>query len=1094
MIRIPKLLRGLILVVGCVLAAWLAANSFSRSAAAASETMAHQPAFSEPGISPDGSTIAFVSGGDIWTVPSSGGEARLLISDPVTETRPLYSPDGSRLAFGSTRDGHENIYVLTLATGDVRRLTYDSSDDKLDGWSRDGQWIYFSSGSHDLSYMNDIYRVHAGGGTPMAVSADVYANEFESAPSPDGSRVAFAGRSIASAQWWRKGHSHLDEAEIWLLQDTNPPSYQQVSDSGAKSLWPMWSGDGRSLYYVSDRSEAQNIWMQPIGGSPRQVTPFRDGRVLWPSITPDGRTIVFERDFGIWKLDTRSGKASPVSITRVGAPAGPAVEHLQLSNHFQELALSPDGKKIAFVVHGEVFAAAAKEGGEAARVTFTPAAAESEITWSPDSLKLAYVSDRSGTSALFLYDFPSGPEMQLTTGARAVARPQFSPDGKQIAFERDGQELVALDLASKQERVLATGHFDRPPFGAPRPFAWSPDGRWIAYMQVTALGFRNAFVVAAAGGDSQPASFLGNVFSGVLSWSPSGAYLLFDTGQRTEAGQVARVDLIPHAPKFREDEFRDLFKPEAPRPTPPAENSAPGASGEAKSAAQATAGEKKPAKSVEIDFEGIRRRLSLLPIGLDVNEQTISRDGKWLLVSAEAAGQENLYVYSLDDLAKEPAVARQLTSTPAPKSNAQFSPDGKEVFYLEGGTIHAISVESRQARMIGVSAEMDVDFAHEKMEMFEQAWRDLRDNFFDPNFNGADWNAVHAEYAPRVAAAATPDEVRRLISLMVGELNASHLGISGPPGGGDDTATGRLGVDFDRHEYEANGRLRISHVVPLGPADLAKEIHAGDYLLAVDGAPVAPPVNLDALLDHTIGKRIVLKIYSAADGSNARDVAVKPVTSGAEKELRYREWVEERRAYVEKASNGRLGYVHMTNMSPAALEQLFLDLDAQNQSKQGVVIDVRNNNGGFVNVYAIDVLARRGYLTMTPRGSSSFPARTQLGQRALELPTILVTNQHSLSDAEDFTEGYRSLHLGKVVGEPTAGWIIYTSGTPLIDGSFLRLPFIKITAADGSPMEFHPRPVDVPVVRPIGESYTGKDSQLDVAVRELLKQIDAQPK
>jgi tricorn protease len=1094
MIRIPKRFRGLILVAGCLPVAWLAANSFSRSVAAASETVAPQPAFSEPGISPDGSTIAFVSGGDIWTIPSPGGEARLLISNPATESRPLYSPDGSRLAFGSTRDGHENIYVLTLATGEVRRLTYDSSDDKLDGWSRDGQWIYFSSGSHDLSYMNDIYRVHAGGGTPMAVSADVYANEFESAPSPDGSRVAFAGRSIASAQWWRKGHSHLDEAEIWLLQDTNPPSYQQVSDSGAKSLWPMWSGDGRSLYYVSDRSGAQNIWMQPIGGSPRPVTPFRDGRVLWPSITPDGRTIVFERDFGIWKLDTRSGKASPVPITRVGAPAGAAVEHLQLSNHFQELALSPDGKKVAFVVHGEVFAAAAKEGGEAARVTFTPAAAESEITWSPDSLKLAYVSDRSGTSHLFLYDFPNGPETQLTTGAGAVARPQFSPDGKQIAFERDGQELIGLDLASKQERVLATGHFDRPPFGAPRPFAWSPDGRWIAYMQVTARGFRNVFVVAAAGGDSQPASFLGNVFSGVLSWSPSGTYLLFDTGQRTEAGQVARVDLIPHAPKFREDEFRDLFKPEAPRPTPPAENSAPGAGGEAKSAAQATAGEKKPATAVESDFDGIRRRLSLLPIGLDVNEQTISRDGKWLLVSAEAAGQENLYVYSLDDLAKEPPVARQLTSTSAPKSDAQFSPDGKEVFYLEGGTIHAVSVESRQARMIGVSAEMDVDFAHEKMEMFEQAWRDLRDNFFDPNFNGADWNAVHAEYASRVAAAATPDEVRRLISLMVGELNASHLGINSPPGGGGDTATGRLGVNFDRHEYEANGRLRVSHVVPFGPADLAKEIHAGDYLLAMDGALVAPPVNLDALLDHTIGKRIVLRISSAADGSNARDVVVKPVTIGAEKELCYREWVEERRAYVEKASNGRLGYVHMTNMSPAALEQLFLDLDAQNQSKQGVVIDVRNNNGGFVNVYAIDVLARRGYLTMTPRGSSSFPARAQLGQRSLELPTILVTNQHSLSDAEDFTEGYRSLHLGKVVGEPTAGWIIYTSGTPLIDGSFLRLPFIKITAADGSPMEFHPRPVDVPVVRPIGESYTSKDSQLDVAVRELLKQIDAQPK
>ncbi|MGH9702245.1 MAG: S41 family peptidase, partial [Candidatus Acidiferrales bacterium] len=459
----------------------------------------------------------------------------------------------------------------------------------------------------------------------------------------------------------------------------------------------------------------------------------------------------------------------------------------------------------------------------------------------------------------------------------------------------------------------------------------------------------------------------------------------------------------------------------------------------------------------------------------------------------ETAGQQNLYVYSLDELAKEPPMARQLTSTPARKTNAQFSPDGKEVYYLEGGSIHVVNVENRQARGLPVSAEMDVDFAQEKNEMFEQAWRYLRDNFADPQYNGADWNAVHAEYGPRVAAAAKPEEVRRLLDLMVGELNASHLGVSAPPGAAQ-TSDGELGVDFDRREYESAGKLKITHVVPFGPADLAKNIHAGDYLLSVDGKSAAPPVNLQSLLDHTIGKRIVLKISASADGKDSHDALVKPVSATAEKALRYRQLVEERRAYVEKASGGKLGYVHMVNMSGEALEQLYMDLDTENQSRQGVVIDVRNNTGGFVNVYAIDVLARRGYLHMTPRGFSTYPARTELGQRALELPTILVTNQHSLSDAEDFSEGYRTLKLGPLVGEPTGGWIIYTGGTTLIDGSNLRLPFIKITAADGTPMEMHPRPVDIPVVRPIGESYTGRDSQLDAAVKELLKQINANSK
>ncbi len=1097
MTRFPKSQFYLVLLASLFAAIWFIAGSFSPRTAVASDGKTAEPTFSEPGISPDGSQIAFVSGGDIWTVSSSGGEARLLVSNSSTMSRPLFSPDGKRLAFESTLTGNGDIYILTIETGELKRLTFEDGFEHLDGWSRDGQWIYFSTTSHDLSYMNDIYRVRAEGGTPMAVSADRYANEFEAAPSPDGTRLAFAGRGISSEQWWRKGHSHLDESEIWLMQDSTPPAYQQVNKvsgaAGAKELWPMWSGDGKSLYYVSDRSGAQNIWLRPLDGEARQVTQFRDGRVLWPSITPDGKAIAFERDFQIWKLDTASKRASQVPVTRVGAPAGLGVEHVKLDGHFQEMALSPDGKKVAFVVHGEIFAASAKDGGDAARITFT-SVAESEVSWSPDSRQLVYVSDRGGSTHLFLYDFPSSAETELTSGKGNDSFPRFSPDGKQIAFERDGQELIALEIAAKQEHLLASGHFDRPPFGSARSFAWSPDNKWIAFVQVTNRGFRNIFAVPASGGAAQAVSFLGNVFSGGVTWSPDGTYLLFDTAQRTEPGQVARVDLIPRAPKFREDQFRDLFKPEIPKPASLTESAPSAQTDETKAALTSTEKEKKPAtKPVEIVSENIRRRLTLLPVGLDAQDPSISSDGKWLLITGDTAGQENLYIYSLDELAKEPPVARQLTSTPARKAGAQFSPDGKEVFYLEGGSIHVVTVDSRQARPLSVAAEMDVDFAQEKNEMFEQAWRYLRDNFADPDYNGADWNAVHAEFAPRVAAAAKPDEVRRLIQLMVGELNASHLGISAPQGTTQTTA-GQLGVDFDRREYESSGRLCIVHLVPFGPADLAKNIHAGDYLVAVEGKSVAPPVNLHSLLDHTIGKRIVLKISASADGKDSHDAVVKPVSANTEKGLRYREWVEERRAYVERASGGKLGYVHMVNMSRDALEQLYMDLDSENQSRQGVVIDVRNNTGGFVNVYAIDVLARRGYLNMTPRGFSTYPARTELGQRSLELPTILVTNQHSLSDAEDFSEGYRSLHLGTVVGEPTGGWIIYTGGTTLIDGSILRLPFIKITAADGTPMEMHPRPVDIPVVRPIGESYTGRDSQLDAAVKELLKQIGAHSK
>jgi len=470
-----------------------------------------------------------------------------------------------------------------------------------------------------------------------------------------------------------------------------------------------------------------------------------------------------------------------------------------------------------------------------------------------------------------------------------------------------------------------------------------------------------------------------------------------------------------------------------------------------------------------------------------VNDVSISPDGKWALISAVAAGQSNLYVYSLDELATEPAVARQLTSTPGFKTDARWSPDSKEVYFLENGRIQVINVDSRQARPLTQTAELDASFEREKIEVFTEAWSYLNDNFFDPKFNGVDWNAVRTAYEPRIAGARSTDEMRRILNLMVGELNASHSGIGGPSFS-PQTVTGRLGVRFDAAAYDRDGGLRIAEVFPLSPAALAK-IAVGEYIVSVDGRKIDAHTNLDSLLTYKINRRVEVTVAKGPDGSGQREVIVRPVSLGTEKGLLYRAWVESRREYVDKVSGGRLGYVHMPDMGGGSLEQLALDLDAQNRSKEGVVVDIRNNNGGFVNAYAIDVLARRGYMTMTYRDMTPAPARTVLGQRSLEAPTVLVTNMHSLSDAEDFTEGYRTLKLGSVVGEPTAGWIIYTSGATLIDGTSVRLPFIRVRDHTGADMELHPRQVDVLVERPIGESYTGKDSQLDAAVRELLRQL-----
>jgi tricorn protease len=1022
----------------------------------------------EPSLCPTRPEITFVSGGDIWVAPSVGGEAHILVAHPAEESRPLYSPDGAKLAFISTRTGGGDIYVLTLATDELNRLTFDDGMEQLDAWSRDGKWIYFSTGSHDVGRKNDIYRVSAEGGTPMPVSADRFSNEFQAAPSPDQSTIAFAARGNGDQQWWRHGHSHLDESEIWLRKEDGV--YSKLVDLNGRNAWPMWMPDGHSLYFMSDRSGAQNIWSLALGAKPRQITKFTDGRVLWPSIGYDGKAIVFERDFKIWKLDTKTGEAFQLPLKLMGVPTGPGTTHMTLTT-FTDLALSPDSRKIALVAHGEIFASGAKEGGEAMRVTHT-AGPESGVSWSPDSTKIVYMSERNAVYHLFLYDFIKHTETQLTRDALPDNSPRFSPDGKWIAFVRERRELRLVDPDKKEEKTLVTGSIAGG-FGGGAAFAWSPDSKWIAYTASGGGGLRNVFVVEAGGGAPHQISFLANGNVNSLRWSPDGTYILYETSQRTETPQVARINLIPPPPKFTEERFEDLFKPEPP---------ARGRGGEA--------AQKPPVKPVEIVFDGIRERISFLPIGLPINNQTISPDGKSLLFGAQVGGQDNLYLYSLDATpgrggrggrgGEGGGGARQLTSTAGQKSHPQFSSDSKEVFYLEAGKVQSMPVDTRVAHAVNVNAEMDIDFATEKMAVFEQAWAGQRDMYYNPKYNGVDWNEIRAMYTPLVEGAQTPAELYRLLRMMVGELNSSHSGITAPAGGGGRGAiTGQLGLSFDRDIYEKSGKLKITEVIPQSPAELAK-IKIGEDLRAVDGVALGAHISLDELLQHKVDKRVVLDV-------SGREVIVRPAGSLAEQI--YRKWIEDNRAYVAKISNGRLGYVHLRDMSEQALTQLYIDLDAENRARDGVIIDIRNNNGGFVNAYALDVLARRPYLTMTNRGAPPAPARTSLGQRSLELPTILVVNQHSLSDAEDFTEGYRTLKLGKVVGEPTAGWIIYTGSMELIDGSSMRTPGTMVQGADGRNMEMNPRPVDIAVTRPIGESYTGKDSQLDAAAKELLAEI-----
>ncbi|HEY5340983.1 MAG TPA: S41 family peptidase, partial [Candidatus Aquilonibacter sp.] len=550
--------------------------------------------------------------------------------------------------------------------------------------------------------------------------------------------------------------------------------------------------------------------------------------------------------------------------------------------------------------------------------------------------------------------------------------------------------------------------------------------------------------------------------------------LLYTTGQRTEPSQVARIDLVTRTPIFVEDKFHQLFTPTGaaqPGPNPVV-------------AAVAKDDKKKEhvPPNVRIAFDGIVDRVTYLTTGLSSDDAAISPDGTSALLTAELGGQENLFLFPLDPDVQNP-VARQLTASPGVKALAQWAPDGKSVYYLgDRGTLEHVTLADSKTAPASIAAEFDEDWNRDKIEAFDEAWSAIRDYYADPHTNGVNWEAVRAAYLPRFQGAQNPADLNRLLNLMVGDLDSSHSGAYPPPTGLR-PITGRLGLSFDRLAYERDGTLRVSNIVAQSPAAIGGEIAVGDRLLAVDGTAIDGHVSLDRLLNNTIGKKVTLSIGTS---SGSHDVALQPTDYASEAHLRYRAWVAANRAYVDKISDGRLGYVHLPDMGEASLDQMYRDLNTQQMAKQGIVIDIRSNEGGFVNAYALDVLSRRAYLQFTSRDQPTVDIREQLGQHALEKPTVLIVNEETLSDGEDFTQGYEAMHLGPVVGEPTAGWIIFTSAIQLIDGTTFRLPSTRVSTEQGQPMELHPRPVDVTVQRQIGSD---DDAQLQAAVQTLLQKL-----
>ncbi|HIE50338.1 MAG TPA: PDZ domain-containing protein [Armatimonadetes bacterium] len=1051
------------------------------------------PYFRTPALSPDGSLIAFCYAGDIWFVEAEGGEARLVTSHPAYDDRPCFSPEGTKLAFVSQRTGNGDVYVMSLEEGELLRLTFHDGMDVVEDWSPDGEWVYFTSARDTMG--GAIYRVSLEGGTPVRLLGDPYESFYNVAVSPEGRKLAFNNNGDP---WWRHGPNPYGASDIRVVSNRPEASdFRQLTNYAGRNRWPLWDAEGKGVYFVSDRDGHENIWYQPLDRrcKARQITYFTEGRVLRPAISRDGCWMVFERDFGLWRLNLETGEVGPVDLTvRADQQLNPISYHTYTT--VDEFVLSPDGKKVVYAVRGEIFAdfadkEEAKRKGDSFRVTDTPFR-EGQLAWSPDSKQVVYISDRFGENEVFLYDFTTQTETRLTDSPGLKYAPKFSPDGKWISFFHAPDRICLLDPKTKEIRpFIHLNYF----YGLPGPglYTWSPDSQWIAFFSQDENFFTNIYVQGLGEEKAHQVTFLSHIGSGGLLWSPDGKFLIFTTSQYRDEAQIARVDLKPLPPTFREEEFAKLFEEEkkegeSSRRSP--EDQGPSAhpqAGEEENGEEEEKEEKKEPEPVEIEFADLKYRLRFLtPPQMNAHAVCISPDSKTLIFRAPLTGKWNFWSLSLEEEKREEPPT-QVTSTSGWKGNAYFTSEGKKLYYLDEGKIHYRKFPKGDPKTLETRAELEVDFHAEKMQIFREAWTLMRDHFYDPDFHGRDWNALRERFEPLVQGAQTREDLREILNLMVGELNASHLGASGKGEGAHD---GYLGLTFDPAEQARTGRLKIAVIVPQGPVDVAEgEVRVGDYLLAVDGQPVGKEANLYELLHRKVGRKVTLSVNDRPKLEGAREVSVQPVGGGRMNWLHYRHWVKQNVEYVNRLSQGRLGYVHIRNMSYQAYMQFLEDLDTEAHGKEGVVVDVRFNGGGHIATFILDVLQRRACTYSVFRGRGRTAAENLAGNRLLDKPTIVVANEHSGSNTEMFTEGYRQLGLGKVVGKPTAGAVIWTWSWRFLDGSWFRLPRIQVTTLGGEDLEGAARGVDIEVDRPLGEAARGRDSQLEAAVKYLLAQI-----
>ena len=1048
-----------------------------------------------PAISPDGSTIVFAYKGDIYSVPSQGGEARQLTTNAAFDSYPIWSPDGKKIAFASNREGSMDVYVINANGGAPTRLTTNSGSE-LPVAFKDNDHVLFSANVMPTAQSNlfasrefsQVYEVSTQGGRPKLYSVLPMENISINAKG----QVLYHDCKGYEDKW-RKHHTSPITRDIWMLDGGK---YQKLTSFKGEDRNPVWAQDGQSFYYLSEQNGSFNVYHRNVAsGKDTQVTHNQKNPIRFLTSSQSG-LLCYGYDGEIYTVK-EGAEPQKVNISITTDNAEPSLVRQIRSNGATEIALSPSGKEVAFVMHGDVYVTSV-DYKTTKRITDTPQQ-ERNVSFSPDGRALVYASERNGVWQIYQAKIKNASDKNFTyctdieeealTHSNLTSQyPAYSPDGKEVAFYEDRATLRILNLKSKDVRTVLDGKYNYSYSDGDIWFEWSPDSKWLLCSYIGTGGWNNTDIALVKADGKEVHDLTDSGYSDSNGkWVLGGKAMLFESdraGYRSHGSWGAEDDAyLMFFDLDAYDRFRmskeELELAEANKDVK--EKKAEEKDEKKKEDKQKKAEEKgktevEKVKPLELDIDNCRDRIVRLTVNSSrMGDAILDSKGEKIYYQAAFEGGYDLWCHDL----KENTTTLMMKNIGG--GGFVADKDVKNLFLCNGG-IKKIDLASKQTKGIDFEAPFNYKPAEERQYLFDHIWRQVKDKFYDPNLQGVDWDGYRKVYERYLPYIDNNFDFAEMLSEMLGELNASHTGCRYYPSGAS-LQTAALGVFLDPN-YEGDG-LKIQEIIKRGPFAVKKnEVTPGSIIEKIDGTEIKAGEDYNALLDGKVGKNVRLTIKNAK--GKRFNLTIKAISQGAQQELLYKRWVDRNRAIVDSVSGGRIAYVHVKAMNSESFRTVYSELlSDKNRNRDAVIVDERHNGGGWLHDDLCTLLSGKQYQEFVPHGKvvgkDPFNKWTK--------PSCVLICEDDYSNGHGFPWVYKELGIGKLIGAPVAGTMTAVWWETLMDRSLVfGIPQVGCRDMRGTFGENTQLNPDIEVYNSPEDYITGHDTQLIRAVEEMMKE------